>query len=160
MFMVTVILGVVVVILSIAALTKGRNNLIDSYRAGLNTLVKTLPLLLVAFFLAGMLEVLLPPELISRWMGAESGFGGILLGTVAGGILPAGPYITFPIFATLYRAGASVPVIVAVITGWCMWGTSKIPFEMAFFGPKFTILRYGLVLIFPPLAGLIAQVLL
>ncbi|MCF8108631.1 MAG: hypothetical protein K9J81_06530, partial [Desulfohalobiaceae bacterium] len=44
------------------------------------------PLLILAFLLAGLIQVAVPPELIKTWLGEESGMRGILLGTVVGAL--------------------------------------------------------------------------
>ena len=95
MFMPTVIMGISAVVLFLVAYYKG------AHMAGLNQAmrmtIQILPLLVFAFIVAGMVQVLLPHELISRWIGEESGMKGILLGTVAGAFTPGGPYVSLPI---------------------------------------------------------------
>ena len=49
-----------------------------------NLLIQTLPLLLFAFLLAGLIQALIPAEVIAKWIGAESGIKGILIGSLAG----------------------------------------------------------------------------
>ena len=155
MFMPTVIMGISAVVLFLVAYHKG------AHMAGLNQAmrmtIQILPLLIFAFIVAGMVQVLLPHELISRWIGEESGMKGILLGTVAGAITPGGPYVSLPIVAGLLRSGASMGVMVAYITGWSLWALSRLPMEVGILGWKFAFVRLLSVLILPPIAGTLAH---
>jgi uncharacterized membrane protein YraQ (UPF0718 family) len=126
-------------------------------RSALNTTVQILPLLIFAFIVAGMVQVLLPQELLSKWVGAESGMRGILIGTVAGALAPGGPYVSFPVAAGLLRSGASVGTMVAFVTGWSLWAVSRLPMEVGILGWKFTLIHIASTFFFPPIAGLIAQ---
>jgi len=119
--------------------------------------VQILPLLAFAFIVAGMVQVLIPRELLSEWVGAESGMRGILIGTVAGALAPGGPYVSFPIAAGLLRSGASVGTMVAFLTGWSLWAVSRLPMEVGILGWKFTLIHIASTFFFPPIAGWIAQ---
>jgi len=152
-----IILSLLVTLLSVIAYRQGRHQ--AGWRAGLRLLVRFLPLLGTAFFLVGMLQVAVPATLIQRWLGARSGLAGILLASVLGALIPAGPYVFFPIAASLYAAGAGVGTVVAFIAGWSLWGLGRLPYELALVGPRFTLMRMVSALVFPPLAGLVAQLL-
>lgn len=125
---------------------------------GWRTLQRTLPLLIVAFAIVGYVDVLAPQRLVQAWIGPESGWSGLLLGEVAGVILPGGPYVVFPLIAGLYRAGAGLGPAVTLVTAWAMGALLTISFEVPFLGWRFTAVRWGLGLAFPLLAGLLAQV--
>ncbi len=116
-----------------------------------------LPLLVCAFALAGLIQVALPPELIRAWLGEEAGLRGICIGTVAGALIAGGPYVSFPIIAGIYQAGAGIGTIVALITGWAMLGVGQLPFEITLVGPRFTLVRLATVFLTPVAAGLLAQ---
>ena len=122
-------------------------------------LLEILPLLFFAFIIAGMVQVLLPKDLISKWVGVESGLRGIIIGTVAGGLTPGGPYVILPVFAGFLRAGASVGTMVAFLTGWSLLAVGRLPMEFGILGWKFTLIRFACTFFFPPIAGLLAQAL-
>jgi len=107
--------------------------------------------------MAGMIQTLLPRELISKWIGEESGIRGILIGTLAGGITPGGPYVSLPVAAGFLRAGAGVGTMVAFVTAWSLWAVTRLPMEIGILGWKFTAVRLVCTFFFPPIAGLIAQ---
>jgi uncharacterized membrane protein YraQ (UPF0718 family) len=107
--------------------------------------------------IAGLIQVAVPPEVIRTRLGEESGWGGIIFGTIVGALIPAGPYMAFPIIATIFHAGASIGTVVALITSWALLGVGQIPFELALIGPRFMGIRLCTSFLFPPLAGVLAQ---
>lgn len=153
----TIIMGVLAFVLVIIGYSRGQGEHINGMKSALNMTVEIIPLLVFAFIIAGMVRVLLPKELLSKWIGAESGMRGILIGTVAGGLSPGGPYVSLPIVAGLLRSGASVGTMVAFLTGWSLWAVGRLPMEIGILGWKFTLIRFASTFLFPPIAGLIAQ---
>ena len=123
------------------------------------TLWNNLTLLLAGFLLAGLVQVLLPRELIVNWLGDEAGFKSILIGCIAGGLIPGAPYAVFPIIGGLYKAGAGLGAVVGFITAWSLWSVSRLPVEFALIDPQVALIRYGITFLFPPLAGFIAQII-
>lgn len=155
----TIVMGVFAIILLILGYYKGQGQHISGLKSALDMTVEILPLLILALIVAGMIRVLLPNELISKWVGVESGMRGIIIGTVAGGLTPGGPFVSLPIVAGLLRTGASVGTMVAFLTGWSLWAVTRLPMEVGILGWKFTIVRFASTFLFPPIAGLIAQTL-
>jgi uncharacterized membrane protein YraQ (UPF0718 family) len=155
----TIIMGVLALSLVLIGYFKGGGRHISGLKSAFNMTIKVLPLLIFAFIVAGMVQTLLPKELLSKWIGIESGFRGILLGTVAGGLSPGGPYVSLPVALALLRSGASVGTMVAFLTGWSLWAISRLPLEVGILGWKFTLIRFTTTFLFPPIAGLLAQVL-
>jgi uncharacterized membrane protein YraQ (UPF0718 family) len=124
---------------------------------GVKGFVGILPLLVFSFAIAGLVQVLVPKELVARWLGAESGFRGIGLGCLLGAITPGGPYISFPIAAAIFKSGAGISTMVAFITAWSLWAVARLPLEISLVGPELTLKRLAATLIFPPLAGILAR---
>jgi uncharacterized membrane protein YraQ (UPF0718 family) len=153
----TIIMGGFAIVLLFMGYQKGQGQHITGMKLALNMTYQMLPLLVFALIVAGMVQVLLPRELLSKWVGAESGIRGILIGTVAGGLSPGGPYVNLPIAAGLLRSGANVGTMVAFLTGWSLWAVSRLPMEVGILGWKFTLIRIASTFFFPPIAGLLAQ---
>ena len=153
----TIILGIIAVVLLVIAYQKGGGEHILGLKTTGSMLLQITPLLIFALIIAGMVQVLLPVEMISKWVGTESGFRGILIGTLAGGFAPGGPYVSLPIAAGLLRVGASVGTMVAFLTAWSLWAFSRLPMEIGIMGWKFTLIRIACTFFFPPIAGLIAD---
>ena len=153
----TIIMGALAIIFLFIGYYKGQGQHVSGIKSALNMTVVILPLLIFSFIVAGMVQALLPQELISKWIGTESGIRGILIGTVAGALAPGGPYISLPIAAGLLRSGAGIGTMVAFLTGWSLWAVSRLPMEVGILGWKFTLIRLASTFFFPPIAGLIAH---
>ncbi|MBC7231991.1 MAG: permease [Chloroflexi bacterium] len=153
----TWIMAVIALLLLLFAFLRGGNVHVAGVRAGAKMLWGVLPLLLLSFLVAGLLQVLIPKEQIRRWLGTESGLRGIILGCIAGGLVPGPPYAVFPVVASLYQAGAGIGAVVGFVTAWSLWSASRFPTELAILGPRPALIRFLSTLVFPPLAGLFAQ---
>jgi uncharacterized membrane protein YraQ (UPF0718 family) len=152
MVVATIILGCLATALLFFGYFRGEGGHITGMKWALSITVTILPLLVFAFIVAGMIQVLLPKEVVARWVGGESGMRGIVIGTVAGG-----PYVSLPIVAGLLHSGAGIGTMVAFLTGWSLWAFARLPMEVGILGWKFTIIRLACTFFFPPIAGLVAQ---
>ena len=155
----TAVMAVVAVALLIFAHVRGDGRAAAGVQQAIRIAGETMPLLLLSFVVAGLAQALLPKELLSQWVGAESGMRGILIGALAGASTPGGPYVSFPIAAVLLRAGAGVGTVVAFVAGWAFWAFSRLPLEVGIMGWRFTLVRMASTLLFPIVAGLVAQLL-
>lgn len=159
MFIPTIVMACLAVILLVIGYSRGESQHITGLKSALKMTIDVLPLLIFAFIMAGMIQTLLPHELLSRWIGEESGIRGILIGTIAGGITPGGPYVSLPLAAGFLRSGASLGTMVAFITAWSLWAVSRLPMEIGIMGWKFTVVRLACTFFFPPIAGFLAQMI-
>ena len=155
-----IIFAVLAGALSLIAFHKDKALLIEGWQNGAKLLIKIFPILILAFAISGLVQALVPKELVAKWLGKESGWKGIWLGCLVGAITPGGPYTSFPVVAALHQAGAGLGTLVAYITSWSLWAIARIPIESALISPKFMAFRFLSTLIFPPLAGAIAHYLL
>lgn len=155
----TIILITLALLLSLLAYLKGREYFLEGLRSFWKTLFQQLPLLLAAFALAGYLEILISRQLVESLLGYEAGIKGVALGSAVGILLAAGPYVAFPIIMALYGAGAGSATIVAMTTAYMLLGLSKLPYEIALLGGRFSLKRYLLSFLFPLLAGILALLL-
>jgi uncharacterized membrane protein YraQ (UPF0718 family) len=131
-----------------------------SVEVGWSTLKRTLPLLVVAFVIVGYVNALEPQSFVRTWIGPESGLKGILIGTAAGMLLPGGPYVVFPLIATLFGSGAGMGPTLAMITSWAALALLSVSFELPFLGWRFTLIRLGLGFVVPILVGSAGMLLL
>jgi uncharacterized membrane protein YraQ (UPF0718 family) len=131
-----------------------------SVEVGWSTLKRTLPLLVVAFVIVGYVNALEPQSFVRTWIGPESGLKGILIGTAAGMLLPGGPYVVFPLIATLFGSGAGMGPTLAMITSWAALAVLSVSFELPFLGWRFTLIRLGLGFVVPILVGSAGMLLL
>ncbi len=115
------------------------------------------PALLVGFLLGGMVQVLLPRDLVAAYAGEDSGLTGLLVATVAGAITPGGPFVAFPLVASLWKAGTGVGPITAYLTAWALLGFHRILiYEGPILGWRFAAVRIVSVLAVPLLVGTVA----
>ncbi len=150
----TIVMAVIAIVLFIVGYEQGEG--IEGLKAGGTIFLEIIPLLVFALIVAGMIQVLIPARLISRWVGTESGIRGILIGTFIGGIMPGGPFVSMPIAAGLLRAGAGVGTIVAFIVSWSLLAVSRLPLEIGIMGWQFVAIRLACVFFMPVIAGIIA----
>lgn len=138
--------------------TGGPELLRTGLSGGGQLLVRYSALLVVSFLAAGLFEVLVPHAWVSRTLGEESGFGGILIATGMGAITPAGPFVAMPVAAVMIRAGAGIGPVVAFLTGWSLLAIHRmVAWELPILGPRVTAIRYGASLALPVIAGLLAR---
>jgi uncharacterized membrane protein YraQ (UPF0718 family) len=153
----TLVFAVLAAILLYVGYTRGEEQHIAGLKISLSMIIQILPLLFFAFLVAGMVQVLIPREIVLQWVGAESGLRGILIGSVAGGLTPGGPFVNLPLAAALYRSGAGIGTMVAFITGWSLYAVARLPMEVGILGWRLTAIRLASTFLFPPLAGMIAH---
>lgn len=128
-------------------------------RNGLALLWFILPRLIPAVILTGMLQVLIPQEMVSRYVGREAGFRGIVIASLAGVVTPGGPMVSVPLMVALAHSGAGLAALVAYITSWSLFGIQRvIAWEAPLMGWHFVLVRTVPSLAFPVLAGWLVKV--
>ncbi len=150
------LLASLVLLALIAALARGGWETASSGFSQAGHLFSTVwPRLLLGLTLGGLIRVLIPSALIAKWLGHTSGFRGILIGSYIGIIMPGGPYVTLPVIASIYRAGAGVGPVIALLTGRSLLGIQMlIVWQIPFLGIELPLARYIACLVIPPLVGL------
>ncbi len=155
------LIAMTVALIVAAYLRRGDFTLVgEGFSSGWKMGYQILPLLVIAFTMAGMVQVVIPTELTAKWIGAESGARGLLLASVLGAITPGGPMTSFPIVAALRKAGADIAPISAFLFSWSIVGVHRIIiWEMPLMGPKFAFSRLAAGILFPPLLGLLTRLI-
>ena len=124
-------------------------------RDGGRSLLRVLPMFCVALPMAAFLAELVPGDIAVGWLGPESGLQGIVIASVAGGLIPGGPFVSFPLVLTFTKAGAGVPQMAALVTGWAIYGFHRvIAWEVPVLGWRFVAIRMLAGLVLPILTGL------
>ena len=101
-----------------------------------------------------------PPSLIVRYLGPESGWAGQMIAAIVGSITLIPGFISYPIAAVLIRQGASYTTVAPFMTTLMMVGVVTLPLEISYFGKKAAILRNALNLIAAVLIGVIVGLLM
>lgn len=150
----TIILAVLAVAFGLVAYLKDPGLPLIGARNGFKMLYFVLPRLVPALLLAGMLQVLVPQEVVSRYLGREGGFRGILIASAAGLLTPGGPMVTVPFLVALANSGAAMAPMVAYMTSWSLFGMQRIiAWEAPLMGWRFVVVRVVPSLAFPVIAG-------
>ena len=132
----------------------------DGFRATGRLCLQVAPVLIPAFIMAGMASVLVSTGGLTRLLGEESGFRGLMIGTVAGAVTPGGPFLAFPLLAVLLKNGASVGAVTAYLSSWALLGVHRmLAFEIPILGFRFVAVRAVASLLAPMLCGWLAQLL-
>lgn len=151
------LLAVILVLVVLAYREGGPDLALQGLTRGINLLGHELPLLTAAFLTAGLLQVLIREDQVTRWLGEESGVRGILLACLGGGLIPGGPYAYYPIASALLKSGAGLGVLIAFVTAKNLWSISRLPLEFAILGLEITFQRFFITFLIPPLMGILAE---
>ena len=114
-----------------------------------------LPEFLVVILLVGFLLAVLNTDTISKIIGSESGWFGIILAAIIGSVTLIPGFVAFPTAAILLQNGAGYMQIAAFISTLMMVGVITIPVEIKYFGKKISILRNVLAFLFSFIVALI-----
>ncbi|HEX3176262.1 MAG TPA: permease [Methylomirabilota bacterium] len=150
----TFVLAGLALALGIVAYVKDPGLPLIGARNGLSMLAFILPRLVPALVLAGLFQVLVPQEVVSRHFGREGGLKALVLATGAGMLTPGGPMVSVPFMVALAHSGAALPALVAYMTSWSLFGVQRIiAWEAPLMGWKFVWVRIVPSLAFPVVAG-------
>ncbi len=151
------ILIVMVSVVLAIAFWKGRWQLIAAGLKRGGNIFKSMWLrILIGITLGGLIQVLIPHELIAEWIGPESGLKGILIGSYVAIFSIGGPHVRMPIIASIYAAGAGAGPIIALLIAMNLLSLQMLlTWQIPFFGVKIPLARYIACLFIPPLAGLV-----
>jgi len=80
-------------------------------KESMKTLTKMFVFILAALFIAGATLTLVPKKTLAGYLGEQAGPLAVLLGVGIGSVLPACPFVSYPVIAGVWAAGAGFPVI-------------------------------------------------
>jgi len=152
----TLVLWAIVAVLGLVVLRRGRGVLVRAVGDGTRRFLVILPRMGFAILLAGFAAVMIPGEPVAAAIGPESGLMGILVASLAGGFVPSGPIVSFPLVVVLWKAGAGLPQLVAFLTAWSVFAFHRVLiYEATLMGWRFVALRLTASLVLPLLAGVL-----
>jgi uncharacterized membrane protein YraQ (UPF0718 family) len=153
-----VILLALAILAGLFAFAKDRSLPMEGLYAGGRLFGSVWVELLLGFIIAGLLEVLISPSEITAWLGSGSSMRGILVGWMAGLVIPGGPYLLFPIAANLWKTGAAPGTLIALITAKTLVSPVRmLTYEAPLLGWPLTIARCVPALFLPPIMGALGQ---
>ena len=107
-----------------------------------------LPEFLTVIMFVGVLLAILNPQLISKIIGNNSGWFGVVIAAVVGSITLIPGFVAFPTAAMLLQNGAGYMQIGAFLSTLMMVGVVTMPVEIKYFGKRLTFLRNLFAFIF------------
>ena len=122
--------------------------------------ISVFPLLVIAFTVAGFVSILIPNQIVSRWLGKEAGWKGPFLGSLLGAMVPGGPFFFYPLMAALTVSGANVGTMISFVAAKTLWNIARLPIEIAFVGIELTVIRFLITFPIPILAGVAVDLFL
>ena len=137
---------------------RGRTVFVSSAREGTMDFINIVPRIALGVIGSGYIAAVIPQEIITGWLGPDSGWLGVLTATIAGAATPGGPVIGFSIGAVAMKAGGGPPQVIAYVIAWALFAFQRlILWEIPFMPARFVWFRAAVSLPFPFLAAAIAM---
>jgi len=146
--MFTIILYILAVFFLFLSFVKDRKKTGMALKKAWKAFENILPQFLAILVIIGLMLSILTPEQISRLIGQQSGWLGMLIAGVIGSITLIPGFVAFPLAAALLHNGAGYMQIAVFISTLMMVGMVTLPVEMKYFGRKAAILRNSLAFVF------------
>ena len=131
----------IAIIFLIISFIKSRQKTKKALIKAWNSFKNILPMLLGVVLLIGLILSILDTNLISKIIGNQSGFYGVMLASLLGSITLIPGFIAFPTAALLLKGGAGYIQIAAFVQTLMMVGIVTLPLEIKYFNKKVAILR-------------------
>jgi hypothetical protein len=153
-----VILWGSVAALGFLAWQRGRTVLVSSAREGAMDFIHIVPRIALGVIGSGYIAAIIPQEMITGWLGPNSGWPGVLAAVIAGAATPGGPVVGFSIGAVALKSGGGAPQVIAYVVAWALFAFQRlILWEIPFMPARFVWFRAAVSLPFPFLAAATAM---
>lgn len=154
----SVLLWIILFILLGVSFQKDRKKTRAALKRAWKLFLNVFPQMIAVFLLVGLSLAIFERETLEKLIGAQSGFGGLLLSSAGGAVFLAPVLVAFPIAAELFRSGAGVVQIAAFISALTTVGVVTLPLEIKCFGKKLAVWRNLLAYLFSVIAALVVGV--
>ncbi|MBF0551512.1 MAG: permease [Deltaproteobacteria bacterium] len=134
--------------LLVISMRKDKRKTMMSLKKSWKSLENILPQFMTIILLIGMMLAVLSPQDISKLIGQESGWGGLMIAAVIGAVTLIPGFVAFPLAAALLKSGAGLIQVTVFVTSLMGVGVVTMPIEIKYFGRKAAILRNALALVF------------
>jgi len=156
----TASLYVIAILALSVSLLKSKEKTIIALKKAWKSFENILPQFLSILIIIGILLTVLSPEQISKLLGKESGWYGVLIAAVIGSVTLVPGFIAFPLAAALLKSGAGYMQIAAFISALMMVGIVTIPVEVEYFGKKAAAVRNTAAFVFSLIVALVMGVVM
>jgi hypothetical protein len=144
--------------LGFMAWQRGRTVLVSSAREGTMDFINIVPRIALGVIGSGYIAAIIPPEVITGWLGPNSGWSGVLAAVIAGAATPGGPVVGFSIGAVALKSGGGAPQVIAYVVAWALFAFQRLVlWEIPFMPARFVWFRAAVSVPFPFLAAAIAM---
>jgi hypothetical protein len=158
--LIDIILWGTVVALGAVAWRRGRPVFAAAVRGGTMDFLNIIPRIALGVVGSGYIAAIIPAEIITGWLGPDSGWLGVATAVVAGAATPGGPVIGFSIGAVALKSGGGAPQVIAYVIAWALFAFQRmILWEVPFMPERFVWFRAAVSLPFPFLAAALAMAL-
>ena len=131
-----------------------------SLREGVLDFVNIVPRIALGVIGSGYIAAVIPQEVITGWLGPNSGWLGVLVAVIAGAATPGGPVVGFSIGAVALKAGGGPPQVTAYVIAWALFAFQRvILWEIPFMPARFVWFRCAVSVPFPFVAAAIAMLI-
>jgi hypothetical protein len=157
-FLIDALLWVTVVALAAMTWRRGRPVFAAAVRGGSMDFINIIPRIALGVIGSGYIAAIIPSEIITGWLGPDSGWFGVLTAVIAGAATPGGPVIGFSIGAVALKSGGGAPQVIAYVIAWALFAFQRmILWEIPFMPERFVWFRAAVSLPFPFVAAAIAM---
>ena len=98
--------------------------LTSSLRQGTREFIGIIPRIALGVVGSGYIAAVIPQEIITGWLGPNSGWLGVATAVVAGAATPGGPVVGFSIGAVALKSGGGSPQVLAYVIAWALLPSS------------------------------------
>lgn len=138
----------VTLVLLVLSYFKDREKTKKSLKKALKSFENILPQFLGVIVLVGVLLSVFNPETISKVIGNQSGWLGVVVSGMIGSVTLIPGFVAFPTAAILLENGAGYMQVAAFISTLMMVGLVTLPVEMEYFGRRMAIFRNSIAFVF------------
>ena len=140
------------------AYRRGPRVLNASLREGAMDFINIIPRIALGVIGSGYIAAVIPPEVITTWLGPNSGWFGVAAAVLAGAATPGGPVVGFSIGAVALKSGGGAPQVLAYVIAWALFAFQRLLlWEIPFMPARFVWFRAAVSVPFPFLAAAIAM---
>ena len=140
------------------AYRRGPTVLNASLREGAMDFINIIPRIALGVIGSGYIAAVIPPEVITAWLGPNSGWFGVAAAVLAGAATPGGPVVGFSIGAVALKSGGGTPQVLAYVIAWALFAFQRLLlWEIPFMPARFVWFRAAVSVPFPFLAAAIAM---
>lgn len=158
--LIDVILWGSVAAVGLIAYRRGPKIMTASLREGAMDFINIVPRIALGVIGSGYIAAVIPQEVITGWLGPDSGWFGVAAAVVAGAATPGGPVIGFSIGAVALKSGGGAPQVVAYVVAWALFAFQRLLlWEIPFMPARFVWFRAAVSIPFPFLAAAMAMLI-